>query len=181
MMHKEMYTESVSPDKERMFKYKTFATAFSYPDEKFFDFFPEISSEKEKLISNYDRLFRNGETWLYTTEYTAENEFQRANSLADIMGFYKAWGLEPDKERPDSLSCELEFMYYIIYKKINAKTQNNTELCYDVEKKFFYEHLYSPAIEILKKIISLSDDNFYSWIAEEMKKFLILEKKFFDK
>ena len=79
-----------------MLKYKMLAEAFSYPKE-------------EGLQLEYDRLFRQGEVWLYGLEYAIENEFQRAQGLADINGFYRAFGLETDKERPDSLVCELEF------------------------------------------------------------------------
>ncbi|MFQ6042717.1 MAG: molecular chaperone TorD family protein [Candidatus Poribacteria bacterium] len=200
MMSKEMYTESASVDKERMLKYKTFAAAFSYPDDSFFAFFPNLSSEKENLISEYDGLFRANEIWLYSTEYLAKNEFQRSNNLADIMGFYRAFGLEPNGDRPDSLSCEFEFMHFLIFKKVyalesedDADAEEKAFICLDAQKKFFAEHLYPAAIKIAGAIIAktkkewrenvppqtpnLEENNFYIKIAHEMLQFLESEKK----
>src|SRR3989338_81534 len=104
-MKKMMSTESAlhktDIDKERMAKYKAFAAAFSYPNDEFFSLFPQALSRKEELTFLYDSLFRANEIWLYTTEYLAENEFQRSSYLADIMGFYKAFKVEPQQNRPD--------------------------------------------------------------------------------
>lgn len=182
-MNKQMCNESVSHDKKRMLKYKTFAAAFSYPDDSFFKFFPKLSSEKENLIYDYDKLFRVNEIWLYGTEYLAKNEFQKSNYLSDIMGFYQAFGLKPDKDRPDSLSCELEFMHYLIFKKAHAiESEDSTDaeekasICSDAQSKFFTEHLYPAARKIAETIISKSENNFYTEIAEEMLEFLESER-----
>ena len=179
MMKSAMCTESASRNKERMLEYKIFAAAFSYPDEKFFKFFPDLSAKKDSLISEYDRLFRAKEVWLYTVEYIAKNEFQRSNYLADIMGFYKAFGVEPDRDRPDSLSGELEFMHYLIFKNIHAledkegrDVKEKVAICLDAQKKFFAEHLYPAAKKIAEKIISMTENNFYTTIAKEFLEFL---------
>lgn len=197
-----MSTESVSPDtsipsgqalsrveridQERILKYKRFAVAFSYPDDSFFGFFPELSSKREELIAEYDRLFRISSIWLYGTEYLAKNEFQRANLLSDIMGFYKAFGVEPGKVRPDSLSSELEFMHYLIYKRLRAlklkdrkDTRQKQAVCLDCQKKFFSEHLLPAAKRIAEKIIARSKDGFYKEASLEMLNFLKKEKRCF--
>ncbi len=121
MMDEDICTESVSVDRERMLEYKAFAVAFSYPDDGLLAVFPELSSEKEGMMSEYDRLFRASEVWLYGTEHLGMNEVQRSKALADIMGFYRAFGLEPDADRPDLLSSELEFMHYLILKESHAQ------------------------------------------------------------
>ncbi|MCP4259692.1 MAG: molecular chaperone TorD family protein [Planctomycetes bacterium] len=135
-------------------------------------------------MAEYDRLFRAGVVWLYGAEHLVENEFQRANILSDIMGFYTAFGLEPDKERPDSITCELEFMYGLIFKadRINQGlvTDNHDKkinVCRDAEKKFFAEHLEPEANIIAKKIISESNNIFYKQSAKELLAFLKSEKK----
>lgn len=185
-MKKEMCIESASRDKERMLKYKEFSVAFSYPDSKFFDFFPDFAFEKEKLISEYDRLFRAKEIWLYTVEYLAKNEFQRANYLADIMGFYRAFGVEPDKDRPDSVSGELEFMHLLIFKFIHANKKDTkgakekADTCLSAQKIFFTEHLYPAAKKIIELILAQSERNFYSGTASRMLKFLESEKRFLE-
>lgn len=193
-----MCTESVSHrtdnsrngriDGERLAKYKAFSVAFYYPDDTFFDFFSIPRSEREQVISEYDLLFRAGEIWLYSTEHRAKHEFQRANYLSDIMGFYRAFGVEPHADRPDSLSGELEFMHFLIFKENRALVNNDSEasqekaaLCHDIQKKFFTEHLYPAAKKITDDIISQSDGSFYKDIAEEMIDFLESEKVFFER
>ena len=163
--------------KERMIWYKRFSVAFSYPDDNFFSFFPILVSEKEKLRLEYDRLFRSNEIWLYSAEYSAENEFQRARGLADINGFYKAFGLEPDKDRPDSLVTELEFMHYLIFKELNAPDREKALICFSAQKKFFMEHLLPSAKKIAQAIITQSKNNFYREIAQEMLSFIEPEEK----
>lgn len=184
MMQKEQSIESVLPDidRKRILKYRTLAMAFCYPDDSFFVFFPQLSSKKEYLLSEYDRLFRASEVWLYGTEYLAENEFQRVNLLADISGFYRAFGLEPDRDRPDLLASELEFMYYLILKRLHAFENGEREkalICLDAQKKFFTEHLCPAATKIAEAIISQGQNNFYIGIADELLEFLESEKRFF--
>ena len=155
---------------ERLLKYKELVTAFSYP-------------KKEELCLEYDRLFRLSEIWLYGAEYTAENEFQRVKELSDISGFYRAFGLQVDKERPDALSCELAFMHYLIYKELYclkenlSKADEKAKICQDGQKKFFFTHLYPAAQKIAEALIS-QGNNFYSNIAKEMLEFLKSEERF---
>ncbi len=193
MTRMKMSTESVLPDasevtsdKERMHQYRIFATAFSYPDKSFFGNFPDLLGDKQSLMAEYDRLFRAGIVWLYGAEHLVENEFQRANILSDIMGFYTAFGLEPDKERPDSITCELEFMYGLIFKSdrinqglITDNAAEKKDVCRDAEKKFFTKHLEPAANLIAKKIISESNNSFYKKSAKELLAFLRSEKRHF--
>lgn len=179
MTRKEMSQESAlhkkrdQIDENRMLAYKAFAAAFIYPKEK-------------EMQRKYDELFRAKEIWLYGAEYTLKTEFQRANYLSDIMGFYRAFGLDTDKDRPDLLSNELEFMYYIIFKKCHAlrnkgikDAKEKASICADAQKKFFTEHLYPAAKKIAERIIANPEKNFYSKKANEMLKFLESEKKYF--
>lgn len=173
----------MSPEEKRLSQYRLLARAFSYPEGEFFGHFPELLSEKDYLLSEYDRLFRLEEIWLYTTEHLAQNEFQRANYLADIMGFYKAFGLEPKQDRPDLLSSEFEFMWYLIFKKLYALREGEkaekAEVCFEAERKFFLEHLYLAVQKIASAIISKSSSGFYVSMAKEALKFVKAEGRFF--
>lgn len=194
MMPREMSTESVLPDAldattdiERMHQYRILAAAFSYPDNIFFDHFPDLLGDKQPIMAEYDRLFRAGVVWLYGAEHLVKNEFQRANMLSDIMGFYTAFGLEPDKERPDSITCELDFMYGLIFKKDRVRqdlavdnAEEKVEVCQDAERKFFTEHLEPAAELIAKKIIAESKNSFYKRSAKELLAFLQSERKHFN-
>lgn len=195
MTKREMYTGSVSHsrskttktvrDRERMLRYKALAVAFSYPDDALLDIFPGLSDELEKLSIEYDRLFRAKSIWLYGTEYTAKSEFQRANFLSDIVGFYKAFGVEAEKDRPDSLVNELEFMHFLIFKMLHALEDNipngkeKAAICLDAQKKFFDEHFYPAAKKIAEIIIREDDSNFYQERAKELLNFLKSERVIF--
>lgn len=171
----------IEVNKKRMFQYKTLAVAFSYPDKKFFDFFPELSGEKDTFLREYDRLFRAKEIWLYGTEYISEHEFQRSNYLADISGFYKAFGVEIKSDRPDSLEAVLEFMHYLIYKEINAPSAEKARICIYAQRKFFNEYVSPMAKAIAEKVIAQTQDSFYRTIVLEMREFLAEEEKILKK
>ena len=195
-----MSTESALPDNselpnlgidtknndQRMRQYKTLAAAFSYPDDSFFANFPDLKDEQRNLMAEYDSLFRAGTVWLYGAEHLVKNEFQRANMLSDIMGFYTAFGFEPDKERPDSITCEMEFMYGLILKADRAgqlpdgeQAKEKMEVCLDSQKKFFIEHLEPATVLIAEKIISQSENSFYVNIAKDVLEFLASEREHF--
>lgn len=182
-MKREKSTGSALPELQRMLKYKFFAVAFSYPDSEFFKLFPYLKQEKEQLVSEYDRLFRAQEIWLYGTEYLAKSEFQKSNYLADIMGFYKAFGVEPRSDRADLLSSELEFMHYLIFKTTHIRKQGKQSeacakewICRDAQKKFFWEYLHPAAKNIAKAIFDKTENGFYRRISEEMLDFLRKEE-----
>ncbi len=173
-------------DDQRMRQYKTLAAAFSYPDDSFFAHFPDLIDDKRSLMAEYDRLFRAGIVWLYGAEHLVKNEFQRANILSDIMGFYTAFGMEPDKERPDSITCEMEFMYGLILKRdranqppVDDQTKEKIDVCLDAEKKFFIQHLEPAAVLIAEKIISQTENRVYVNIAKDMLDFLVSEREYF--
>lgn len=200
MMSKEMSTESASPDnstasqlcaidqadKERMLAYRTWAAAFSYPNDEFFTHLPELAGDRQSLEAEYDRLFRAGVVWLYGAEHLVKNEFQRANMLSDIMGFYTAFGLEPDLERPDSITCEMDFMHYLILKRERLGTavgaddaEDKADICRDAEKKFFVEHLEPAATPIAQGILDQTNNPFYKQAAEGVLEFLSCEREHF--
>ncbi|MHC4120937.1 MAG: TorD/DmsD family molecular chaperone [Planctomycetota bacterium] len=172
-------------DKERMLGYKAWAAAFSYPDDAFFAHLPQLAEQRQSLVGEYDRLFRAGLVWLYGAEHLVKNEFQRANLLSDIMGFYTAFGLEPDLERPDSITCEMDFMHYLIFKRDRLGSgavddaRDKADICRDAEKKFFIEHLEPAATPIAREILAQTKHPFYKQAAEGLLEFLSCEREHF--
>lgn len=172
-------------DKERMLAYKSWAAVFSYPDDSFFAHLPELVEQRESLAGEYDRLFRAGLVWLYGAEHLVKNEFQRANLLSDIMGFYTAFGLEPDLDRPDSITCEMDFMHYLIFKRDRLcdgavdDAEDKADICRDAERKFFDEHLKPAATPIAREILAKTRHPFYKQAAEGLLEFLSYEIEHF--
>ncbi|RIK81647.1 MAG: hypothetical protein DCC68_08295 [Planctomycetota bacterium] len=95
----------------------------------------------------------------YETEYLSEGDaFFRSQQMADIGGFYRAFGLEMGgrcRERPDHVSLELEFHALLLMKERHARearehaVSNETRamwseraaVCRDGRTKFVRDHL----------------------------------------
>jgi DMSO reductase family type II enzyme chaperone len=83
----------------------------------------------------------------YETEYGQPHAFRQSQELADIVGFYRAFGFDVGggvRERPDYLGVELEFMYLLACKHAYATAEGLTEaaeVCHDAQRKFLRDHL----------------------------------------
>jgi TorA maturation chaperone TorD len=87
----------------------------------------------------------------YETEYVnSKLVFQRSNGLADIAGFYRAFGLAPSAELPerhDHIVLELEFIAYVAgleaaaAEKRSAMWRERAEICRSAQQRFLAEHL----------------------------------------
>jgi TorA maturation chaperone TorD len=71
----------------------------------------------------------------------------RTFELADVAGFYRAFGVElrPGTERPDHLGAELEFMQLLAAKEALALGDEGdgerAELCREAARAFLRDHL----------------------------------------
>jgi TorA maturation chaperone TorD len=106
--------------------------------------------------AEYDRVFGvvvSRECPPYETEYHSAGEtFFRSQQLADVAGFYRAFGLEPARatpERVDHVALELEFMAFLLLKKrlaLGAADESPIALehlmvCDEALRDFFRDHL----------------------------------------
>jgi TorA maturation chaperone TorD len=113
----------------------------------------ELLRPREELGAEYDRVFglvSVRECPPYETEYCPAGEpFFRAQQLADVAGFYRAFGLTGARarpERPDHIALELEFMAHLLLKQRLADDgspagSERAEVCADAARRFFRDHL----------------------------------------
>lgn len=116
----------------------------------------ELNRPFDHLMDEYQRIFglvTPKECPPYETEYhPTEEAFQRSQQLADIAGYYRAFGLDPSEQRPerhDHVTLELEFMAFILTKKRLAATDpeavdeaaERVFVCDQAERSFMKDHL----------------------------------------
>jgi len=84
----------------------------------------------------------------YGAEYGQAHIFEKTQTLADVAGFYRAFGLDVSgdvRDRPDHLALELEFMESLCLKQTLAEGQTGNpdkqSLCRDAERAFLQDHL----------------------------------------
>lgn len=127
----------------------------------------ELKKPRGEIVQQHQELFGlllGKAAPPYETEYCRQTlTFYRSQQLADIAGFYQAFGLEPsreDPERQDHIALELEFMAHLIQKELFAAAgkdpalQAKAPVCRDGQKSFFEAHLawWVPAFaELLKR------------------------------
>lgn len=133
---------------------------------------PDLKTLKEKLQLILNELMSGGhEVWrrqyenifghtacskvpLYELEYGEEHSYRQPQELADIAGFYQAFGLQGAQkvpERPDHISVEAEFVHFLLYKKaiaLRANDLENAATCQRAYEQFLQEHLafWLPAL-----------------------------------
>lgn len=146
------------------------------------------SQDREQLEAEYNRLFAHlGSTKCppYETEYGLDNIYQKTEAMADIGGFYFAFGLDiaqQNTDRVDFISTEMEFMSFLAMKEAYAlerQEQEHEEICRDAQQKFLAEHL-GRWVSMFVTILSLATDNrFYAGLGALTKRFIDSEARNF--
>jgi len=147
--------------------YQFLAGAFLYPQENWLEDLPILAGilveldmlkgwvfghasqdfSLPALQSEHRRTFGLTGSQCYETEFGLPHEFRQSQELADIAGFYQAFGFKVGgavRERPDHLAVELEFMYVLALKEAYAVVNGlheQVEICHDAQGKFLRDHL----------------------------------------
>jgi nitrate reductase assembly molybdenum cofactor insertion protein NarJ len=114
----------------------------------------------DDLRSEYIDLFdrQQGHIPLYETEYGPGRSLAKGHDLADLAGFYHAFGVEladlegsGRTELPDHVAVELEFYGYLLRKEAHLQSvhdQVGGEIVADARRKFLRDHLggFLPSI-----------------------------------
>lgn len=106
--------------------------------------------EPRDLQCRYDNVFGHavrGVCPAYEMEYGLHEIIRQAADLADVAGFYKAFGLEFAEGadgRPDHISAECEFLGALCAREAYTLThgeEKNVDICVDAERAFLKDHL----------------------------------------
>jgi TorA maturation chaperone TorD len=110
----------------------------------------------------------------YETEYIGSKfDFQRSNCLADISGFYHAFGLaisDEHPERPDHIALEFEFMAHLLELERRAANSNSEyrrdrqQICREAQSHFLKEHLAWWVPAFAKLLCHEAHDGFFNAI-----------------
>ena len=122
----------------------------------------------------------------YELEYSKSEILQRANELADIAGFYQAFGMAPavqSHERADHVGAQCEFMSVLGARQVYAIENKNEEaqqILTDAQRSFLTDHMgwWVPAFS--SRLHEADPDGFYGRIGACLYEFIKVECHRFD-
>jgi DMSO reductase family type II enzyme chaperone len=159
------------PARSRSLAYGLLAQALRYPDAALFDALrgggwarelleeapfltgvqrtmDALPARLAELQGQHTALFSSGSLCSHQeSDFTGGNTFQKADIMADVAGFYAAFGVRvsaTQRELPDFLGAELEFLHLASWKEAEAMRRGRrarAALCREVQEKFLAEHL----------------------------------------
>ncbi|MAB80837.1 MAG: hypothetical protein CMJ89_15925 [Planctomycetes bacterium] len=113
-----------------------------------------LHEPRERLVEDHTRVFSlvvSKECPPYEVEYCPQTfSVYRSQRMADIAGFYHAFGVEPGRdvpERVDHIACELEFLAWLVAKERHARTREGeswaeyAQVCRDAQRDFLSGHV----------------------------------------
>jgi TorA maturation chaperone TorD len=118
----------------------------------------------------------------YEMYFGGSHIFQQTHELADISGFYRAFGLEVSKDdtanRWDHIAVELEFLHFLTYKQAYAMENHSDEelkVCLTAKKKFLNAHIGIWIQAFSKAVGKKSPLGFYRKVATLANDFVHLD------
>jgi TorA maturation chaperone TorD len=145
------------------------------------------------LNTAYERTFgllAAGNSPPYETEYIdGKLTFQRSHALADVNGFYSAFGMAISSrhpERPDHIVLELEFMAVLLGLERHTVTSDvarraeRKRVCHAAQARFLADHLawWAPAFA---KLLSREDTTgYYAAVAAFLAALIAAERALLD-
>jgi TorA maturation chaperone TorD len=193
--------ESLSQEENRRDSYKLLSECYYLPDEGLLKFLDNLDrsrgsiylelaknipapSDIESLRIDYSKLFVGPYTLLappYGSIYLENMRRVMGDSTVDVGHRYAEEGLRVDlKEAPDHIAIELEFMYFLISKEVEAVVDSdstNTVGYLRKQKDFLETHLGVWVSDFTDKIKANAETIFYrnlawltnSFVKEELK------------
>jgi len=147
---------------------------------------PPSANEFNELYEANFGLLGGSKCPPYETEYVPSKfTFQRSNMLADVAGFYCAFGLQTstsNPDRPDHVALECEFLAQLLGLQWQAlqsaapQAHAQAEICQQAIHRFLHEHVawWFPAFS---KLLSRQDPGgFYEAVAHFLAALIAAER-----
>ncbi len=192
--------------------YRLLSLSFAYPDRETIETLCSLIDDMGEAIYSFSSgiqekflLYKNSLNGLSTEameeEFTElfmtrmlcppyENSYgkigvNKAGTLSDINGFYKAFGLsisERDSDMPDHIAIELEFLSLIALKEaygIEHGIGDMVEVCASAKSKFLKDHIGRWVGIFCRNLVQMTTSDFYRNLALLTSGFIEEDMKFY--
>jgi len=117
----------------------------------------------------------------YETEYGNMHLFQQSDFLADLSGFYHAFGMQVRErvERLDHVSIQLEFLHVLTFKEAHAHEcygEEEIRICREAQTSFLEDHLGRWGETFAKRLERRDPDGLFGGASRLLSDFLQAEK-----
>lgn len=149
-----------------------------------------VSEDIGLLKIDHSRLFIGPYQLLappYGSTYLENDRTVMGNSTVNVMDMYNETGLDISDgflEVPDHIIAELEFMYYLIFKELQAISDSNFESTMNYMEKqrdFLETHLGVWISGFSEKIEQNAETKFYKNLAKAIRDFVRNDLKYLEK
>jgi TorA maturation chaperone TorD len=142
--------------------------------------------EVETVAATFARLFGHTSRGLVCaceTEYGPDNAFHQPQQLADIAGYYLAFGLRPSaasEARVDHIACEIEFMDFLNRKQAwllthddgASESRETLEATERAERTFLRDHLARFGRAFAARVVAEDPDGYFGALGGALLAFL---------
>lgn len=188
--------ELLADEERRANSYKLLAECFQTPDEELITLIEDIEREEdlrlavqsitdevpediESLRVEYAKLFVGPFEVLappYGSVYLDNSERVMTESTMDVMDRYREVGLDTDIDEPaDHVAAELEFMYVLVVREIEAISKSNHDDAVEYlrrQQDFLNRHLGRWIADFTDEVTDYAETDFYRTLARETESFV---------
>jgi TorA maturation chaperone TorD len=144
----------------------------------------EDSDRKDHLVdlkADYAKLFSGPYTLLappYGSVYLDGERKVMGDSTVVVRGIYRRAGVDISgdfHDAPDHIAAELEFMYFLIFKEVEALNESDVGRAIDFlnqQKAFLRDYLLAWVPEFTEKVEEVAETEFYKSLARATRAFL---------